>query len=60
MTKKDYVLIADALCLAKPDLEHKTAMEAWRKTVVELGYALSLDNPRFDAVKFVEHVITGG
>ena len=48
MTKKDYVLIADAIA---PFLSSELA-----PLVASLIFALSVDNPRFDSRKFIERI----
>ena len=60
MTKKDYVLIAEALGdvqdkISSGDL--KTAQEALNCTLSNLNIALKTDNYNFDAERFVNAVL---
>lgn len=56
MTRKDYVLIADALAQPiRPLTGHEHAMTiAWGETVRNLTRALANDNPRFDRARFLK------
>ncbi len=64
MTRKDYVLISDALAAAKPE-PHKEAEEAgeiatlaeevaWRNCCLYVANALDHDSPRFDKDRFLK------
>lgn len=53
MTKKDYILLAQAIKQAKPEgIEEERAV--WLQVVGALSYVLGIDNPRFQALKFKE------
>ncbi|HEU4437680.1 MAG TPA: hypothetical protein VFT36_00425 [Methylomirabilota bacterium] len=57
MSRKDYELIAAALCRAKPCQkeccgENPEGYRAWRDVILGLSGALRRDNPRFDPVRF--------
>lgn len=60
MTRKDYVLIADAVRqsrLVGPNVAESTAHrynEQRANTARCLAYALGRDNPRFDRARFLE------
>jgi len=61
MTRKDYILIADALKAAKPipahqlpDYSERAAIESHRNAVHSICAALSDDNPRFDRERFLK------
>lgn len=51
MTKKDFILIAEALRVSKPNADH---LAEWRATVEEFVWRLARDNPRFNASVFRE------
>ena len=61
MTRKDYILLAEALKKAKPDRQHmthgalETATNEWELCVGVVGFALATDNPRFDAELFFQN-----
>ncbi len=55
MTRKDYVLIADALNAACPDTRRLVReYNGWRVTVCALANALARDNARFDQERFLK------
>ncbi len=58
MTRKDYVLIAEALKNARPD-PHGTTIsrhryDGWHVSACALADALANDNPRFDRERFLK------
>ena len=55
MTRKDYVLIAEALARPiKPVIGHEHAMKiAWEEACANVADALAKDNPRFDRARFL-------
>ena len=54
MTRKDYVLIADAMKRARPViLNNRGPLDMWESCVDELAQALARSNPRFDAQRFI-------
>jgi hypothetical protein len=54
MTKKDYILLADAFLQTRP-LEHwANKLTQWQQDVVHVAHALKLNNARFDATRFME------
>lgn len=55
MTKKDYILLADAFLQTRP-LEHWNAnkLTQWQQDVVHVAYSLAQNNPRFNASKFMQ------
>ena len=53
MSRKDYKLIANALHLVRP-CPGDTAMFQWRTDREAILLALSRDNPRFDATRFIK------
>lgn len=54
MSRKDYRLLAGALMAATPlARDGEKAMRAWHRAVQEVALALSKDNPRFSATRFV-------
>jgi hypothetical protein len=58
MTKKDFILIANALRYSRPHMSQDTlsAMEAWRNCVTNIMEALRSSNPRFDSTKFLDYI----
>jgi hypothetical protein len=65
MSRKDYIALARALALAKPDhrtrpdttrlltnAEYELVSYYWRMSVAALGNVLAADNPRFDRARF--------
>lgn len=54
MTKKDYILIAQALNNVKPFESNKDSQtyHDWERVVIEMMHVLQEDNPLFDRVKF--------
>lgn len=52
MTKKDYILIANAL---RESLENST----FKSIVYNIEKALKSDNPRFDRDKFIDYIFQG-
>lgn len=60
MTKKDYILIGDALRNSRPSKRYpmwdSKMYEIWLFTLNEIALTLRLDNPRFDLDRFVNCV----
>lgn len=61
MTRKDYIIIADALADAKPahvayidDNVWAARLATWEGTVASLMLALHKDNERFDPIRFAD------
>ena len=54
MTRKDYILIADALHKSKP--KFVVIDDPWPQIVHDVALALEQDNPRFDRDRFVAYV----
>lgn len=62
MTRKDYVLIADAIAeveaglavFGRPD---ESAQVTLRNVIEALDWRLSRDNPRFDSDRFARHAM---
>lgn len=54
MTKKDYILIADAIAKAFPEALTYAQEEAQTDVIESLCTALKRDNPRFDERKFMD------
>ena len=52
MTRKDFILLADALHAAMPPRDEEAELYAWRRTVDEITNALARSNPGFDATRF--------
>lgn len=52
MTRKDYVLIAEALCVAR-DIPCGTVLQMHSTIALELASALADTNPRFDRERFL-------
>lgn len=62
MTKKDYVIIAKVLndFIATSVVDNEQVPIGHVKNLMDsLTYSLSLDNPRFDKLRFVEACIKG-
>ena len=55
MTKKDYIILADAFLCTRP-MEHWDAnkLTQWQQDVAHVAHALMLNNPRFNASKFMQ------
>lgn len=54
MSRKDYVLLANALKSATPLMrDGDEAHRAWFNTVERVAQALQNDNPRFDRSRFI-------
>jgi len=53
MTRKDYILIAEALKRAKPG--YGAALDGWDDCVHSLCAALGEDNQRFEHARFLEN-----
>ena len=54
MTKKDYILLADALAQSRPLPQWDAPLHRqWRADVRYIASALRTTNPRFDADKFI-------
>lgn len=59
MTRKDYVLIADAIAIALREIPSGAAgVKAAEKVVEHLEHALELDNPRFDVERFRKYILS--
>jgi hypothetical protein len=60
MTKKDYILIAEAIKLSIAlckEIESKTKpLDAIKGTAYEIALALQNDNPKFDIRKFLNAI----
>ena len=58
MTKRDFVLIAEALRVERPDRDGTRwadgARDEWSTVVLRLARALAGSNPRFDKDRFLE------
>lgn len=59
MTRKDYVLLAEALKYAKPDyvpdsLTNLARREQWERDCTKIAAALRGENPRFDNERFAK------
>lgn len=55
LTRKDYELIADMIATTRMGVNSWTnGQDALDDLVTNLGFALALDNPRFDRDKFSE------
>lgn len=57
MSKKDYILIAQALKKAQPtakEIEVETMMGGWINCIREISIAFGQDNNRFDSDIFLE------
>lgn len=57
MTKKDYVVIAEALKKAEPsDVENEqgTMLEGWVKSIKFVALALGRENEKFNVDKFLK------
>lgn len=60
MSKKDYILLAQALKNGQPDSRliqpeyWQTACTQWKITVKFLSDSLAQDNPRFNRAKFLQ------
>lgn len=54
MTRKDYILLADAMKRSTPIAsDGEVAMRNWIWTCANLAQTLSQDNPRFDRSRFI-------
>ncbi len=56
MTKKDYILIAQALKESEPtehENEYGTAISAWVNAVNKLANTLQTENVKFDRARFI-------
>ncbi len=51
MTRKDYVLIAEALRESRPQMG---GIEGWNCAAIGVADALARDNPRFDRERFLK------
>lgn len=63
MTRKDYILIANALKLAKPIAKHEAyaldhnerlCFDTFRNAAHSVANAFASDNPRFDLERFLK------
>lgn len=56
MTKKDYLLIAEALKTARTDYptQRPDAVQQSEDDAYAIAYALAKENPRFDRARFLE------
>lgn len=56
MTRKDFVLIADALKSCRPDVSASDpAWQSWAQCVRCVAQALGGTNSRFDRARFIAH-----
>ena len=55
MTRKDYILLADALKAAAASLDHPERTGAFL-AAGQIAHALAQDNPRFDRARFLKAV----
>lgn len=54
MTRKDYILLVDALREAHPHMVHQSEeREQWQVDCESIADALARDNPRFDRARFL-------
>ena len=56
MTRKDYILLAQALNGAYPLAENNTPATAWENCYLAIAAALSQDNPSFNKARFIAAV----
>lgn len=58
MTRKDYVVIADAIANSRKLLRDNMTAEQFLNTVLipEIATALQSDNPNFDKPRFIKHI----
>jgi hypothetical protein len=54
MSRKDYVLLADALAYRRPEVSWLNKAVQWRHDVDAIATALGRDNPRFDRTRFIK------
>lgn len=52
MSRKDYIRIAEALHIGRPDMNDAAAYEQWQRDVNNISYALVGTNPLFDRERF--------
>ncbi len=54
MTRKHYIVLAEALLMARPGGPRSAVRMAdqWRSDVIAIANALASDNPRFDRERF--------
>lgn len=54
MTKKDYILLAQALKDNHPTInDGMIHLSVWNSIVLDIAKALQSDNPRFDSARFL-------
>lgn len=56
MTRKDYVLIAEAMAFAinsLSDVQFEKCNAGWERSIIVLADYLQADNPNFDRQKFI-------
>ena len=54
MTRKDYVLLAQALNDAYPEYREPDMLQQWGVTVQRIADALADDNARFNSQRFID------
>ena len=59
MTRKDYILIANALSTIAITIEGEDEAALFEAIVDQLAIVLQLDNPRFDRARFASAAIGG-
>jgi len=59
MTRKDYIVLAQALATAGIEIEGPQQAELFERIVDQIADALALDNPRFDRARFNAAAIGG-
>ena len=61
MTRRDYIKIAKAFNMTKPDiLEDEDAFNVWADVIATLCGELQSDNPLFDKNRFMNACLKGG
>lgn len=58
MTRKDFQLIADAMCTARPNPFAEEALRGWSMAVLSLAKHLDMTHERFDYLRFIEACTT--
>lgn len=54
MSRKDYIIIANALRLAKPKDKGMAGLDVWYSAIRMIATALQVDNSAFDKDKFIK------
>lgn len=63
MTKKDYIIIATAISQAVREVPAQASAKSAAKSIIEhVSHALQIDNPKFDARRFIAYIekLVGG